>query len=337
MVQKALELIRRLPQEPIELVVIRPISGGGGGSAPRPSAEERELQRTQTELLRQQQALLQEQLRRQDLLAPLLFQRSGITPLYDDSGRLIGFQAAPPDPQEQLLRQLSEESLRRALAAQRGELPVPSTIERALQRQEMTLREQLLRALGPGYEQTSAGIEALQKFRESAEAQREAFRHGEMKLAQAMGLEATQESQRLLEAFLKRSASINLLPFGGASSLGDVAKGFGQLSEALSRERWERAKMEAQQSAALASGLGTLGGAVLGGVIGSVVPGIGTAAGAMLGAGLGGAVGTAAGGGFGGGGGYRMPPVTIYNTSPYGAAAFRPNDPNVLAQSWGYL
>ena len=49
------------------------LCGGGGVSVPGPSAEERALQREQTELLREQRDILSRQVREQQLLAPFLF------------------------------------------------------------------------------------------------------------------------------------------------------------------------------------------------------------------------------------------------------------------------
>lgn len=56
---------------------------GSGPKYPKPSSEERQLYQTQTSLLNQQRDLMQEQLRRQDLLAPALYQQAGLRPIYE--------------------------------------------------------------------------------------------------------------------------------------------------------------------------------------------------------------------------------------------------------------
>lgn len=58
------------------------MGGGGGPDVPQPSLAERDLIRTQTDLLRQAQGLTEENLRRQDLLSPLLFEQFGVQPIF---------------------------------------------------------------------------------------------------------------------------------------------------------------------------------------------------------------------------------------------------------------
>ncbi len=77
----------------------------GGPDYPSPGPEERRLQTEQAELLRQQRDLLQEQLRQQQLLAPILFEESGLLPQYNESGQITGFQKGPPTPEQRLAKQ----------------------------------------------------------------------------------------------------------------------------------------------------------------------------------------------------------------------------------------
>lgn len=58
------------------------MGGDGGGS--RPSREERELQQVQADTLREQQAMLRESTRMQELLAPILYDEIGLSPIYED-------------------------------------------------------------------------------------------------------------------------------------------------------------------------------------------------------------------------------------------------------------
>ena len=64
---------------------------------PRPSAEERNLIRTQTDLLRQAQGLTEENIRRRDLLDPLLFEEFGVRPVFAGGadGLNVGGAAIP--------------------------------------------------------------------------------------------------------------------------------------------------------------------------------------------------------------------------------------------------
>lgn len=52
---------------------------------PQPTPEEKQLQQEQVNLLRDQRDMLSKQLREQNLMAPLLFQKAGITPQYADT------------------------------------------------------------------------------------------------------------------------------------------------------------------------------------------------------------------------------------------------------------
>lgn len=95
----------------------------GGGKIPGPSKEENALKRQQADLLKQQGDILQEQIRRQDLLAPILFRQAGLVPTYGDIQKrrptggidgitgqplyedytergIIGFEEGPPTPEQ---------------------------------------------------------------------------------------------------------------------------------------------------------------------------------------------------------------------------------------------
>ena len=74
---------------------------GGGSDYPQPSTEERGLQSAQTQLLQQQRDLIQQQVKQQNLLAPVLFKQSGIIPQYGANGEITGYTQGPPTPEQQ--------------------------------------------------------------------------------------------------------------------------------------------------------------------------------------------------------------------------------------------
>lgn len=76
----------------------------------------------------------------------------------------------------------------RSLAALKGELPVDPALERDLKTQGETLRDRLQSQLGSGYETSSAGIEALQKFGEGSDVLRQQARTGQLTLAEQLSL-----------------------------------------------------------------------------------------------------------------------------------------------------
>lgn len=61
---------------------------GGGGSYPKPTAEENAYKQAQADLLNLQKTRTQEQIRLQDLLAPLLYEKAGLVAEYDPSGKV---------------------------------------------------------------------------------------------------------------------------------------------------------------------------------------------------------------------------------------------------------
>jgi hypothetical protein len=183
--------------------------------APGPSPEELAVQREQLELLRSQRDILSRQLREQQLIAPILFQQAGVTPKFNEQGEIIGFDEDPT------MRQIREGLQGRTLAALKGELPVDPILERELGTQEQTLRESLRRQLGTGFETSTPGIEALQKFREGRFGILEASRRGELSLGESLGLARQQGQQEALMRALQPNFAISQA-FGGA------AQGFGQ-------------------------------------------------------------------------------------------------------------
>lgn len=125
------------------------------------------------------------------------------------------------------LRQQNEQLLlERQNAALRGELPVSPALLRDLEDQEATLRETLLQQLGPGFETSTPGIEALANFRERRDAILEATRRDDIasagQQANAMGgfLESLNASRT------GRVTGAGALPFMSSSNLAGLSSGF---------------------------------------------------------------------------------------------------------------
>lgn len=62
--------------------------------------------------------------------------------------------------------------------ALKGELPVDPTLERALTENKKTLQESMLKKLGPGWETSTSGLQALAEYDKRAEELRSAARQG---------------------------------------------------------------------------------------------------------------------------------------------------------------
>lgn len=179
------------------------------------------------------------------------------------------------DPNFSVAFQLQNETLVRAL---RGEEPVDSTLRTAFEEREQTLRERLRRQLGPDFETTTAGADALANFdREKSEAFEQFNRSVVGQFSQLTESRAAALSnltgQRINQLFSPSSAS-----FQRAQALGGVAQDRIALQDQQLREREFRlsgavsdanAKLAAQQQAdqrgaALGAGLSAIGSGLVG-------------------------------------------------------------------------
>lgn len=263
--------------------------GGGGGTTvnyPQPSAEERALQRQQTELLKSQTGILQENIRQQELLAPFLYQSQGIKPIYDEQSRIIGYEQLPLTEEEQAQAQLQQEFLdrslaslareeelapgqqeisrllqERSLAALKGELPTDPTVLRQLGESETQLREQLFKQLGPGYETSTPGIQALAEFQKRRQEIIAGASRADLTLAEQLGMarqgarevSATDylNSQQLAQS-LRQSRLGNILGIqqGGLTGF----QGYGQLAQGYNQPiNWFQQQRAGQFNADVAS------------------------------------------------------------------------------------
>ena len=130
----------------------------------------------------------------QQRLQPLLYEASGVRPIYDEAGTLTSFALteeaqARKDYENQLL-----EHQRKALA---GELPVDPTLERTLAEGETQLRAQLQAQLGTGYETSTPGIQALEEFRRRAAEARSNVAHGQLTSGQQLLATQQEMNQRM--------------------------------------------------------------------------------------------------------------------------------------------
>lgn len=229
----------------------------------------------QQEVLRAQQDRDAEQQRIFDLLQPVLLESQGIEVTTDEEGRITAFDLAE-DPAADLREEVEVGLLERSKAALAGELPVSPTLERELTQSEEQLRESLRRSLGPGFETSSPGIEALEGNRARAVELREAARRGELTLAEQLGVARGASNVASQQAPLSTAGLFSLTPtatlgdlFGGQASL---QSGFqGALSPfAADRELAFRAdQATAQNRASIISGLAGAAGTVAGTAIGA--------------------------------------------------------------------
>lgn len=315
-------------------------------NAPPPSAEELALRREQTNLLKQQEDILNQQMAQQKALMPVFAKQLGLQLKFDASGNIIGAtQTKQAQLQQKLQTQLTTKTLQqllhperdpvykkqktlldlqlkqlqdqttgplaqqrqqieslaneRTLKGLRGELEIDPALERDIKTQESTLRDRLQQQLGPGYETSSAGQEAMQRFSEGANALRSQARHGEMTLSEQLaasrqGADIAQ-SQTALGATQTKLPGVDPLgsggfafgigqgglqnqatlrqvlasPLGIAGGLGQVAGGYQMPIGSFQNDRQMQLQASIQNAQNSMAGLGALG-SVFGAVLGAI-------------------------------------------------------------------
>lgn len=259
------------------------MSGPDSPSVPEPTAEEQALQQEQAELLRMQREELEQQSSLRDALIPELAQEMGFSAVMED-GEVVGFE---PTEMGQQRRELQSELLDRQLMALRGELPESPALERDIREQETALRERLRSKLGPGFETSTPGLEAIGEMQEKALIARDAARRGDLTTASNImqGMRAG-TSQRVGDLFGVT---------GATTGFGSLAGGFGRAQLPFQDQRsaefnaaQSRQQAQANQTRAFSSagaGVGAL-------AAGSVSGGLGAPAGAAIGGATGTLLGT---------------------------------------------
>lgn len=238
---------------------------GGGAKVPKPSAEEKALQKSQAELLNLQTEILKQQRTQQAVLLPFLAEQEGFQVETDENGNITKISKTPSELDD-MKKDLETQLTKRSLDALAGNLPVSPGLERDLAKQEGTLRNKLSSQLGSGYETSSPGIEALQKQNESAEVVREGARTAQLTLAEQLGITREQQnqfSQQSSQDILRQSSIGDPLTLAGA--FGQTASGYGKAQEPYIAQR----QMQLQASIASSQSKASLFGAGIG-LVGSL-------------------------------------------------------------------
>lgn len=240
---------------------------GGGVKAPPPTKEEKALQKQQAELLQLQRTVLEEQRTQAAILVPFFAAQEGYDVVTDKHGNITGIKKQEGTVRaqiEQLDDQLQLEMSHRSLAALRGELPISPGLEKAIATQEQDLRATLTKQLGPGFETSTPGMQAMGEFRTNAEILREGARTNQLTLNEQLGLARQQQSQAsrmTSQDFIRQIAGGDAIQIAGA--FGQTAKGFGeaQLPFIKQREMQLQAKIANQQArtSMFGAGIGLVG------------------------------------------------------------------------------
>ena len=139
-------------------------------------------------------------------LLPIQAREAGFEPTFDEEGRVTGFEELPPSELEAAQEQAQLLAAQRTIAGLRGELPIAEPFERQRREDRLALENLLRERIGPGFETSTPGIEALAEFDAQSEALREGLRTGELNLVNAISAgrqqlalgEAAQQQQQLI-------------------------------------------------------------------------------------------------------------------------------------------
>ena len=216
----------------------------------------REFQRQQMELFGEQTEAMREQQRLQNLLNPFTYEAMGLKPITDAEGKITGFEKRALTEDETRRSEIEKLQNERAIAALKGELPIDPTTTRELGKQETNLRDTLRRQLGAGWETSTAGQEALQRFGETKAGVLSAAQRGELTLAEQLGQarEATSTQRDMW-----RQSQMRGSPLPQPNYQGDFASSQFQGLNALSGRNFQRAGELASVYGGVNQNLQTLG------------------------------------------------------------------------------
>ena len=151
--------------------------GGGGTSVsyPKPTEQEVALQQMQLDILTQQQ-------KETELMEPYLLESMGYRK--DEEGNIVKMteeeQYTAMDTLEQGQYDITMQQQERQAMAYAGELPISPAMESNIQKQEKQLAEALSQRLGPDWQTTTSGQQAMSELKQSSELLREEARRGEI-------------------------------------------------------------------------------------------------------------------------------------------------------------
>ncbi len=132
---------------------------------------------TELEMERKQLQLLESQMAEQQKLKPFLYESMGLRE-NPETGEL----ERVPEQKDELTRLYEE----RQLQALKGELPVSPALEAELQNEYKKVNEDLTRRLGPNWQLSTAGQQAMGEFKKRAELLREEARRGQISVGEGL-------------------------------------------------------------------------------------------------------------------------------------------------------
>lgn len=202
------------------------------------------------------------------VLKQLKEQLSNTPEFINTGGRITGVTQIE-DPNRPLREEIETGFLERTRAALAGELPVNPALLRELGEQEETLRETLRKQLGPGFETSSPGIEALATQSQRREELIEGARRGDLTLAEQLGIARQGSNEQSINQLLARVG-------GAANFQNPLISQFGSAQQPFQfnrQQQFQANAANAQLSAQSQQGIGQFLGLAAGTGIGFAVGG----------------------------------------------------------------
>jgi hypothetical protein len=171
-----------------------PVLAAAKGDAPAPSPpteEERRLQNIQATSAEEQLKIARSQQAENEAMTPILLEEYGLTRTVDPTTGKITY-AKNADDLSTKRKEIEGMQLDRSLKALKGELPVTATLAKELELGKRTLSEKLSRQLGPGWETSSAGIQANAEYDRMATSLKEAEQKDQLTTAEALSINRQQ-------------------------------------------------------------------------------------------------------------------------------------------------
>jgi hypothetical protein len=168
-------------------------------------------------------------------------------------GDVIGVTKAPDTDAERIRKENELLLLNRQGAALRGELPVNPALMSSLEEQEEELRAALEKNLGPGYETSTPGIEALAEFEQKKQGVMEAARRDDIGFAQGLANDMGGFIAGMDDRGTNQTNNILGNQFGEATNLAQISQAFSGPIGYNQQERMAGDTLSGGQQAGLAA------------------------------------------------------------------------------------
>ena len=269
---------------------------------PEQSPEAAAASKAQLAALDAQKQALDVQMHTQTALVDPLLSELGLQAVRDKDGNVTSFTRTTLSKRQTTAQDLA---LGREINALKGKIPVAGQTMQELNRQEMALKEQLTRTLGPDYMGTSAGQQAMADFQQRKANVIDASSRADItSMAGVVG-----QQQQTIDQQIQTALGVGQSTLPGIQVMGQNAAGYGSI--VANDNQLRGAQFQAQQAAASsdAAGIGQLFGTAIGVLAAPYTGGASLALSGSLGGQMGKGIGSLFSSSGTGGGGFT-------NTSP---------------------